>query len=217
MRTEDGAKRVRAFLGGRAVADTRRPKLAWEIPWYPAYWLPEGDVDLAAVPAAAVRRPPAGAAGVLDGHVYLDWDAMDSWFEEDEEVYVHPRNPYTRVDILASSRHVVVRAGGEVVAESRKPTLLFETGLPVRYYLPPPDVRLDRLRPSASTSRCPYKGTAHYWSVEAGGETFPDLAWTYRTPLPEAVKVAGLICFYNERADLVVDGEALDRPRTKFS
>ena len=216
MRVEDGAKRVRAFLDGRAVADTRRPKLAWEIPWYPAYWLPEADVDLASVPAAAVRPPPAGAEA-LAGHVHLDWDAMDAWFEEDEEVYVHPRNPYTRVDILTSSRHVVVIAGDEVMADSHKPTLLFETGLPVRFYLPPPDVRLDRLHPSPSTSRCPYKGTATYWSVEAGGETFPDLAWTYRTPLPEAVKVAGLICFYNERVDLIVDGEARERPRTKFS
>jgi uncharacterized protein (DUF427 family) len=217
MRTEEGAKRVRAFLGGRAVADTRRPRLAWEIPEYPAYWLPEGEVDLAAVPPAAVRRPPAEADGALDGHVHLEWDAMDAWFEEDEEVYVHPRDPYTRVDILASSRHVVVRAGGEMVAESRKPTLLFETGLPVRYYLPPTDVHLDRLRPSPTTSRCPYKGSASYWSVDAGGQMFPDLAWTYRTPLPEAIKVAGLICFYNERVDLVVDGEALVRPRTKFS
>ena len=216
MRTEDGAKRVRAFLGGRAVADSRHPKLAWEIPWYPAYWLPEGDVDLAAVPGAAVRRPPAGEEP-LAGHVHLAWEAMDAWFEEDEEVYVHPRDPYTRVDILHSSRHVVVRVGGEVVAESGKPTLLFETHLPVRYYLPPTDVRGDRLRPSASTSRCPYKGTASYWSVEAGGETVPDLAWTYRSPLPESVKVAGLICFYNERVDLVVDGELQARPRTKFS
>ncbi len=217
MRTEDGAKRVRAFLGGRLVADTRRPKLVWEGPWYPAYWLPEADVDLPALPEAAVRRPAPEAAGVLAGHVHLVWDAMDAWFEEDEEVYVHPRNPYTRVDVLASSRHVLVRVGGEAVAESRKPTLLFETGLPVRYYLPATDVRRDRLRPSDSTSRCPYKGTATYWSVEAGGETYPDLAWTYRTPLPEAIKVAGLICFYNEKVDLVIDGELQHRPRTKFS
>ena len=216
MRTESGAKRVRAFLGGRAVADSHRVKLAWEVPWYPAYWLPEKDVDVAAVPEAAVRRPPP-EVDALAGHVHLAWEAMDAWFEEDEEVYVHPRDPYTRVDILASSRHVLVRAGGEVVAESHKPTLLFETGLPVRFYLPPTDVRRDKLRPSATTSQCPYKGTAGYWSVEAGGETFPDLAWTYRAPLPESVKVAGLICFYNERVDLVVDGELQERPRTKFS
>ncbi len=217
VRTEDGAKRIRAFLGGRAVADTRRPKLAWEVPWFPAYWLPEGDVDLSAVPETAVRRPPPEASGALAGHVHLEWSALDAWFEEDEEVYVHPRDPYTRVDVLASSRHVVVGVAGEVVAESRKPTLLFETGLPVRYYLPPTDVRMERLRPSDGTSRCPYKGTATYWSVEAGGETFTDLAWTYRTPLPESVKIAGLICFYNEKVDLVVDGESLNRPRTKFS
>jgi uncharacterized protein (DUF427 family) len=214
VRTEDGAKRIRAFLEGRVVADTRRPKLAWEVPGYPAYWLPEGDVDLSALPETAVRRPPPETAGALAGHVHLEWGAVDAWFEEDEEVYVHPRSPYTRVDILASSRHVVVRVGGEVMAESRKPTLLFETGLPVRYYLPPTDVRLDRLRPSDSTSQCPYKGTATYWSVEVGGETLPDLAWTYRTPLPESVKVAGLICFYNEKVDLVVDGEPQGRPGT---
>ncbi|MGH9037283.1 MAG: DUF427 domain-containing protein [Acidimicrobiia bacterium] len=191
--------------------------MAWEVPAYPAYWLPEGDVELTAIPEGAIRRPPAEAAGALAGHVHLEWKAMDAWFEEDEEVYVHPRNPYTRVDILASSRHVVVRAGGEVVAESRKPTLLFETGLPVRYYLPPTDVGMDRLRPSDRTSQCPYKGTATYWSVEAGGGTFPDLAWTYRAPLPESVKIAGLICFYNERVDLVVDGELLPRGNTSPS
>ena len=211
MRTEDGAKRIRAFLGGRVVADTRRPKLAWERPGYPAYWLPEADVDLAAVPESALRRPPEGTAGALAGHVHLEWKAMDSWFEEDEEVYVHPRSPYTRVDILASSRHVVVRAGGDVLAESRRPTLLFETGLPIRYYLPPTDVRLDRLLPSATTSQCPYKGTATYWSADSGGQTFPDLAWTYRTPLPESIKIAGLICFYQEKVDMLVDGEAPSR------
>lgn len=217
MRTEDGAKRVRAFLGGRPVADTRRLKLAWEVPWYPTYWLPEDDVDLAALPEAALRRPSAEASEALTGHVHIDWHAVDAWFEEDEEVYVHPRDPYTRVDVLSSSRHVVVRVGGEVVAESRKPTILFETRLPPRFYLPPTDVRMDLLRPSASTSQCPYKGTATYWSVEAGGQVFADLAWTYRRPLPESVKIAGLVCFYNEKVDLIVDGETLERPRTKFS
>ena len=216
MRTEPGAKWIRAFLGGRAVADTRRVMMAWANPWYPAYWIPEGDVDLDAVPAAAVRRPPPEVE-VLAGHVYLEWAAMDAWFEEDEEVYVHPRDPYTRVDIITSSRHVVVRVAGEVVAESQTPTLLFETWLPVRYYLPPAHVRLDRLHPSATTSQCPYKGTATFWSVEAGGTTHPDLAWTYPAPLPESIKVAGLVCFFNEKVDLIVDGSLQERPRTKFS
>ena len=216
MRTEDGAKRVRAFLGGRAVADSHRPKLAWEVPWYPSYWLPEGDVDLAAIPEAAIRRPPE-TAPALAGHVHLDWGAMDAWFEEDEEVYVHPRDPYTRVDILASSRHVEVMVDGVTVADSHRPTILFETRLPPRWYLPPTHVRLDLLRPSTTTSQCPYKGTAGYWSVEAGGRLHPDLAWSYRTPLPESVKIAGLVCFLNEKVDLVVDGELQVRPRTKFS
>jgi uncharacterized protein (DUF427 family) len=216
LRTEDGAKRVRAFLGGRAVADSHRPKLPWEVPWYPSYWLPEGDVDLAAIPEAAIRRPPEAAAA-LAGHVHLDWGAMDAWFEEDEEVYVHPRDPYTRVDILASSRHVEVMVDGVTVADSHRPTILFETRLPPRWYLPPTHVRLDLLRPSATTSQCPYKGTAGYWSVEAGGRLHPDLAWTYRTPLPESAKIAGLVCFFNEKVDLVVDSELQVRPRTKFS
>ncbi|MGH9040335.1 MAG: DUF427 domain-containing protein [Acidimicrobiia bacterium] len=216
MRAETGAKRVRAFLGGRAVADTRRPLLVWDRRSYPAYWLPEKDVDLDAVPEAALSWPPADA-GALAGHVHLAWEALDAWFEEDEEVYVHPRDPYSRVDILASSRHVVVRVGGEVVAESGKPTLLFETDLPARYYLPRTHVRMDLLRPSATTSACPYKGTAVYWTVEAGGATCPDLAWTYRTPVAESMKIAGLVCFYNEKVDLVVDGELLERPHTHFS
>ncbi len=210
---EEGAKRIRAFLAGEAVADTIRPRLVWEVPYYPAYWLPAADVATERLPEGAVRR----GDGELAGYLRIDWEAMDAWFEEDEEVYVHPRSPYTRVDILASSRHVVVSLGGEVVAESRQPRLLFETGLPVRYYLPLTDVRLDRLRPSATVTQCPYKGTATYWSVDVNGQTFVDVVWTYRTPLPESQKIAGLACFLNERVDLTVDGVALPRPVTKFS
>ena len=218
MRSEDGAKRVRAYLGGHLVADTIRPKLVWELPWYPAYWLPEDDVrtDLVACLApGSVHRDPDEKE--LAGYVHLEWGAMDAWFEEDEEVYTHPRDPYTRVDILASSRHVEVTLGGVTLADSHQPRILFETGLPPRYYVPLTDVRMDLLRPSTTVTTCPYKGTATYWSVEAGGEVFPDVAWTYRTPLPESQKIAGLACFFNERVDLVVDGVAQARPRTKFS
>jgi uncharacterized protein (DUF427 family) len=142
---------------------------------------------------------------------------MDAWFEEDEEVYVHPRDPYTRVDILPSSRHVEVVVNGVKVADSHQPRLLFETGLPTRYYLPLVDVRLDLLHPSSSTSRCPYKGTASYWCVEAGDQTVEDLVWIYRTPVQESVRIAGLACFYNEKVDVYVDGELQERPHTKFS
>jgi uncharacterized protein (DUF427 family) len=149
--------------------------------------------------------------------VRLDWDAMSEWLEEDEPVYTHPRSPYTRVDILASSRHVRVELDGVVLAESRSPRILFETGLPPRYYLPIVDVRRGLLRPSGKLTRCPYKGTAAYWSVEVNGTTHEDLVWTYRTPLPESQKIAGLLCFYDERVDLIVDGVRQDPPRTQFA
>ena len=149
--------------------------------------------------------------------VRLDWNSMTEWFEEDEPVYVHPRDPYKRVDILASSRHIQVEVDGVTVADSRQPRILFETGLPPRYYLPLTDVRMDLLRPTDTQTRCPYKGTASYWSVDTGQAVHTDVVWIYRTPLPESQKVAGLACFYNEKVDIVLDGERQERPRTPFS
>jgi uncharacterized protein (DUF427 family) len=149
--------------------------------------------------------------------IRFDWGAMDHWFEEDEEVYTHPRDPYTRVDILASSRRVQVEVDGAVVADSTNPRLLFETGLPTRYYLPKTDVRMDLLRHTDTSTGCPYKGTAEYWSIDVNGQAHPDLAWSYKAPFAESQKIAGLIAFYNEKVDLIVDGVRLDRPQTKFS
>jgi uncharacterized protein (DUF427 family) len=242
VRTETGHKRVRAYLDGDLVADTRQPLLVWEWPYFPAYYLPAGDVRAELVPTGktehspsrgdaeicdvvtgratapgAARRYPDSPLAALRGAVRLDWDAMSEWFEEDEPVYTHPRDPYTRVDILASSQHVRVEVAGVTVADSGQPRILFETGLPPRRYLPLTDVRMDLLRPSATQSHCPYKGTAGYWSVEAGGELHPDLAWIYRTPLPESQKIAGLACFYDEKVDVYLDGELQPRPRTHFS
>jgi uncharacterized protein (DUF427 family) len=137
--------------------------------------------------------------------------------EEDEPVYVHPRDPYTRVDILASSRHVQVVVDGETIADSHQPRILFETGLPPRYYLPLPDVRLDLLTPSQTETRCPYKGTATYWHLDVIGHHYDDFTWIYRAPLPESQKIAGLAAFYNEKVDLYVDGVLQERARTKFS
>jgi uncharacterized protein (DUF427 family) len=242
VRIERGAKRVRAFLGGEVVADTSRPVLVWEVPYYPAYYVPLADVRAelkrdggsehspsrgdartytvrvggAEAPGAALRYE-GSPIEELRGLVRLDWHAMDAWFEEDEEVFTHPRDPYTRVDILASSRHVRVEAGGATIAESSSPRLLFETGLPVRYYLPKTHVRLDLLVPSETVSHCPYKGQADHWSVRAPDGVHDDLAWSYRTPLPESQKVAGLIAFYNEKVDIHVDGVLQERPSTKFS
>jgi uncharacterized protein (DUF427 family) len=142
---------------------------------------------------------------------------MDAWFEEDEEVFTHPRDPYTRVDILPSSRHVRIEVDGATIAESASPRLLFETGLPVRYYLPKTHLRLELLARSDAVSHCPYKGQAEYWSVRAGEKVHADLAWSYKAPLPESQKIAGLVAFYNERVDIYVDGVMKERPLTKFS
>ncbi|MEV0660543.1 DUF427 domain-containing protein [Actinomadura luteofluorescens] len=236
LRVEESGKRVRAYLGGQLVADSIRPSLVWEIPYYPTYYFPEGDVRAELVEDGPGKRSPSrgdataytvkvdgaqapGAAlrySELPGFVRLDWNAMDAWFEEDEEVFVHPRDPYTRVDVLAASRHVRVEVDGVTVAESSSPRLLFETGLPVRYYLPKPHVRMDLLEHTETVSHCPYKGTAEYWSVRANGTAHKDLAWSYRTPLDESRKVAGLVCFYNEKVDIFVDGVPQERPKTKF-
>jgi uncharacterized protein (DUF427 family) len=243
VRVEQGQKRVRAYLGGELVADTTAPLLVWEKPYYPTYYFPVGDVRMELLePDGGVTHSPsrgdgetftvraggkkAPAAGLryqaspfeeLRDTIRLEWGAMDAWFEEDEEVFTHARDPYTRIDILASSRHVRVEVEGVTIAESFKPTLLFETGLPVRHYLPKTHVRMDLLIPTETESHCPYKGQAEYWSVRAGDTVHRDLAWSYRMPLPESEKIAGLIAFYNEKVDLYVDGVRQKRPTTKFT
>jgi uncharacterized protein (DUF427 family) len=242
IRVETGRKRVRAYLDGQLVADTRSPLLVWERPYYPVYYLPAGDVraeligsgrtepvvglgeaELLTVKVAtataerAARRYPGSPVPQLRDAVRFDWDAMTEWLEEDEPVYVHPRDPYCRVDILASSRHVRIEVDGVTVAESRQPRILFETGLPPRYYLPLTDVRMDLLRPSDTRTHCPYKGTASYWSVDAGKGLHADIVWMYRTPLPESQKIAGLACFYDEKTEVFLDGERQPAPDSPFS
>src|SRR3712207_4634379 len=142
---------------------------------------------------------------------------MDHWYEEEEEVFVPPRTPSPRVDVLDSSRHVKVTVNGEVVAETERPRLLFETGLPPRYYIPPEDVRQEALVPSDRHTRCPYKGVASYYSVEAGEGRVEDLVWYYPGPIAAAGKIKGLLCFFNEKVDLEVDGEKQERPQTQWS
>ena len=149
----------------------------------------------------------------LEGYVIVDFDGFDEWFEEDERNVGHPRDPFHRIDIVHGSRHVRVELDGEVLAESSAPYLLFEPPIPVRYYLPREDVRMDLLQPSDTRTFCAYKGQASYLSY---GEA-ADLAWTYPAPLREAAEVTDRIAFFNERADLVVDGARLERPITPWS
>jgi uncharacterized protein (DUF427 family) len=213
-RSERSAKRVRAYVGGAQVLDTTRAWLVWERPWAPVYWYPPDDV----APDQLVKARPAGAVdGAPEGHVSFEWDDVDAWFEEDEELVAHVRDPYHRVDILASSRHVVVEVDGVEVASSTHAHALFETGLPARWYLPKVDVRMDLLEPSPTRSYCPYKGEATYWSVRVGDRRHEDLVWTYRAPLPESQKIAGKVAFYDERVDVTIDGVRQERPRTKFA
>ena len=243
IRVETSPKRIRAYLAGEAVLDTTRARLVWETPYYPIYYFPVDDVrgdllepedavlhspsrgdgqsfalvsDERRVPGAALRYPDSPIDELRD-LVRLEWSALDAWFEEEEEVFTHPRSPYVRVDILPSSRHVRIEVDGVTLAESTSPWLLFETGLPVRYYLPKTHVRLDLLEETDTSTHCPYKGEASYWSAHIDGTVHQDIAWSYPTPLPESERVAGLVAYYDEKLDVYVDGVLQERPRTKFS
>jgi len=241
--TEPVPRRVRAFLAGRTIIDTTSARYVWEWPGFPQFYIPladvqpdalvdegateetpRGDVKHFGLRVGDVHRP--GAAKVLsaakvdglDDTVRFEWSAFDAWFEEDEQVFVHPRNPYTRVDALRSTRTVRVESKGAVFAESSSPVLVFETGLPTRYYVNRTDVDFTRLVPSDTVTACPYKGTTTgYWSARIGDRVHPDIAWSYDFPSRELLPIAGLIGFYNEKLDIFLDGTQLERPRTHFS
>lgn len=243
VRTEQSAKRIRTYLGGELVADTTEPLLVWEKPYYPVYYFPEQDVRLDLLsPTGETKRSPsrgdatlytvAGSSRKAEGaayrhldspveelrdHVAFDWGAMDSWFEEDEEVYVHARDPHTRVDVLPSSRRVQVVVDGVEVADSRSGRFLYETGLPTRYYLPKTDVRMELLQPTDLHTECPYKGVASYYDVMIAGKRSENIVWWYPFPTEESGRVAGLVSFYNEKVDIYLDGELQERPKTVFA
>ncbi|WP_036963461.1 DUF427 domain-containing protein [Promicromonospora kroppenstedtii] len=232
---EAGSVRVRAYSAGVLVADADPPLLVWEHSYYPQYFFAPDDVPAGLRPAGpgprsrslgvcelfdvvvgdtvltgAARRYPEAPVEDLRDAVTLDWAALDTWLAEEEVIHTHARDPYVRVDAMPSGRHVRVVVGGEVVAESRRPVVLVQTGQPPRYYLPRVDVRMDLLRPTGTVSFCAYKGTAAYWSVVAGGKVLRDVAWGYDTPLREGLRIAGMVCFWPEKnADLevYVDGD----------
>jgi uncharacterized protein (DUF427 family) len=167
-------------------------------------------------------RTLAGAAFApddadLDGYVVLDFDAFDEWREEDELLVGHARDPFTTIDTRRSSRRVVVELAGVTVADSTRSVMLFETFLPTRYYLPREDVRMDLLTPTDTRTTCAYKGHANYWSADADGTVVGDIVWSYEDPHNYATAVAGMLCFFNERVDITVDGELLERPVTPWS
>jgi len=240
-RVEPAPRRVRGYAGQQLVFDTTSALYVWEVPSYPQYYIPVADVQPdvlrdeghpqhvqfgesrlqslvigAQVYPSAARRFSAGESPVAET-VRFEWDRLD-WFEEDERIYGHPRNPYARIDALRSHRHIRVELDGVLLADTRNPVLLFETGLPTRYYIDPLDIAFEHLEPSPTQTLCPYKGvTSGYWSVRTGDSTTADLAWTYHYPLPAVAPIAGLVAFYNEKLDITVDGVRLDRPKTLFS
>jgi uncharacterized protein (DUF427 family) len=204
---------IRGTRDGVTIVDTRRALLVWEPgKKVPIYTFPVEDV--AADAAGGGERLPIRAFDDPDlaGYVTVPWDALEHWYEEDEEVFVHPRDPFVRVDALRSSRQVRVERDGSVLAESDAPILLFETGLPTRYYLPEADVETSLLERSELQTGCPYKGTASYRDVAIDGRRHPNLFWYYRDPLREAAPVKGYLAPYSERVDLIVDGRLQQRP-----
>lgn len=243
---EPSERWVRGRKGDVTVVDSRHPVLVWEpdVP-VPLYAFPRAEVreDL----LRPAKNPPTGThtgsrifydlevdgeivenaawtfpAADLADHIAFEWfrrvgRGLDHWYEEEEEIFIHPRDPHKRVDAIPSSRHVVVEIDGTVVADTRRPVLLFETGLPTRYYVPREDVRLDLLDPTDHSTGCPYKGTAQYWSWRAEADVPPNIVWSYPDPLPAVGAVKGLLAFFNEAVDITVDGEHQERPVTPFT
>lgn len=231
--TEPNARRVRVFFADVVIADSNDVLYLFEGRKIPVYYFPRSDVrtellqpvagandprrgeseqyalvvgERRSEPAAWRHPEPIPDGPDLSDYVAFFWDAVDAWFEEDDQVFRHARDPYKRVDVLHSSRHLRVLVDGDVVADSVRPKLLFETGLPVRYYLPKLDVRMDLLVPTTTRSRCPYKGEAVYWTLETKRQRLEDVVWSYPAPVPEMAKIENLLAFYNDRVDIEIDG-----------
>ena len=236
LRHEPTEKRVRVAAGGRDVVDTTSAVLVWEPGRVvPVYAVPEQELDAELTPAAGGEGDHSTAGEPLDvavdgerlaaaafrpadpdlsGYVILDFSSFERWREEDEPIVGHPRDPFHRIDIRSGTRHVRIELDGILLAESRRPTLLFETNLPVRFYLPREDL-VREPAPSERRTVCAYKGEASHWSFEvAGGDS---IAWSYEDPLVDAAQVSGLIAFYDEQVDVIVDGRRRERPRTQWS
>ncbi|KAI0368682.1 DUF427-domain-containing protein [Pilatotrama ljubarskyi] len=240
--TESSPKRVRVLFGGEYIVDTTDALLVWLKPNYPYYFFKTKDVPQKYLVDAfqsqkhhiydivvGNRRAEAAATvysdDELEGLIQIEFSVMDAWFEEDEQIYVHPKDPYKRVDVLQSSRHVRIEINGVEVANTTRPRLLFETSLPVRYYIPKPDCKLNRLIPSETTTQCPYKalysllaGIANYYNVQLpSGEVVQDIVWWYRTPQLECAEIKGCVAFYDEKVDVFVDGVLQPRPESPWA
>ena len=242
---EDFPRRVRAEFAGETVVDSRNAKLLHEHGLLPVLYFPAGEVRTDLFVPSGKRthcpwkgdashwsidvagrtvedavweyRDPLDGAPPVKGHFAFYWGKLDRWFEEDEEMIGHVRDPYTRVDVLDSSRHVRVSVDGLTLADTKRAKALFETGLPARWYVPLEDVALGALTPSGGTTTCAYKGYATTLSARVNGEVVDGIAWTYPDPRREVERIRGHVCFLNEHVDIELDGEPQERPVTKFS
>jgi uncharacterized protein (DUF427 family) len=237
---EPSPRRVRGVINGETVVDSTDVALLHETGHLPVWYFPRSDVrfDLLEATDHTTHCPFKGDASYwtiraggavaenkvwgypeilpetpdITGRVAFYWDAVDHWYEEDEEVFVHPRDPYHRVDIVPSSRTVRISLDGVVLAHSSRPLAVFETGLPTRWYLPKDDIA-ETVEASSRSTACPYKGTASYWTV--GGTE--DVAWSYEDPIPVAAALQGRVAFYDEVVDVDIDGERQERGYSPFA
>lgn len=243
---EASHRRLRVMFNGETIADSIGAVLMYESRHIPVYYFPMDDIraDLLTATEETSFCPFKGHASYwsisangktsenalwsyespfdevpeLAGYGAFYWNRVDHWYEEDEEIFVHPRDPYKRIDVLPSSRSVKVTLGGQTVAETTRAHFLFETGMPTRYYMPADDVRMDLLTPSDNRTACPYKGEAVYWSATIDGETYEDIVWGYPEPVPECPRIKGLMCFYNENVEAItVDRALVEKPETRWS
>ena len=246
LRFEPSPRRVRCSFNGETIADSTSMRLLYEPKHLPVYYFPreavrldlltrtehstyclwKGDASYWTIDVAGkslensvwTYEDPYPEIAEIKNFVSFYWGRMDHWYEEDEEVFVHPRDPYHRIDVVDSKRPVKVVLGGEAVAETRRARFLFETSLPTRYYIPREDVRTELLEPSPTTTVCPYKGIASYYSARIDGALHEDIVWYYPDPIAESPKLKDLLCFYNENVDdIFVDGQAIPNIKTKWS
>jgi uncharacterized protein (DUF427 family) len=242
---EPTPKRIRVEVGGEVIADSRRAMMLHESGLQPMYYFPPEDVrsDVLVESDRSTHCPKKGDASyytiraggeeVADGAWYYPeilpgappqlkgliafyFNRMGRWLEEGEEIGVHPRDPYHRVDVVATDRHIRVSLDGELLAETDRALALFESNLPARWYIPREDVTAE-LVDSVTVTRCPYKGTASYYSVAGESDDGKDVVWYYKHPMSEVGRIAGLVCFFNERVDIELDGELQERPATAWT
>ena len=229
-------KWIRVYLGGKCIANSTNVKLVRESGQLPVYYFPQKDIEMSLLSKASedagksiwtvqVDDTQAKESAwsysdrpEIEDYIAFEWKKMDEWYEEDEQDYVHARDPFKRIDVIASSRTVEVKMHGHIVAQTERPVLLFETGLPIRYYIPKMDVRQDLLMPGNKKTQCPYKGNATHFSIQVEGESIENIAWSYPFPTPEMSKIKNMISFYQERLDdFYVNGQRIEKAKTPWS